>query len=257
MIRIIGKITTKLRTIIVLSLLVAMLSVVLPASVSAASQEWYFTTIWAGISAKDDTIHTTNRLMTIDRHNAFFPGMGCAGEVKFFSTVLELTAWWYSDETASSDVLFGEHPWEVELYYKNEHTWPGGGTLFAEVWAVGPNGSLDSINGLMAQGSTHIGKTGTNIQKLTLQIEDNPNSTQNVPVGHRLGLRLRFEPTEHPDVVTVKYGVELYPSLLRSSSAAPTFPAPEVPVLALLSLGLTATGVLTLINRKKRIPLAS
>ncbi|MEO0248130.1 MAG: hypothetical protein ABIN58_01050 [candidate division WOR-3 bacterium] len=214
--------------LLVFSLLVLLILVFSSGVIATDSQNWYLTDIPAGLHAHDGTIHAADNIM-----NKIFPSSPIP-EMKLIGAIdgIKLTAWWYSDSPALADVTFGEDNWLASLYYINHI---GAGKLWASVWSVSPDGSVKK---LLAKGHTNV-KWCDGYTQVNIICQDFPDTTQTVPQGHYLALRLRYAPQQWADGLLLFYGSSSSPANLQSPPSDPGFPLPELSTAALLGSGVS------------------
>ena len=198
-------------------------------ALAAGSQSWYLTSTPAGIQAEDGTLHSANNIMNKIEPTSPWPGMRFIGAIG----KSDLTAWWYSDSPALGDVTFGENSWSAQLYYINLF---GSGNLHAEVYSVSPDGFVIT---LLATGTATVSWRDKYTQVL-IECADYNGTTQTVPQGYYLALRLRYDPAQFADGIMLFFGSEQSPARLQSPPTDPGFPLPELSTIVLLAGGLVS-----------------
>jgi len=156
-----------------------------------------------------------------------------------------VTAWWYSESQALTDVAFGDDNWFAELFYKNHYS---KGTLWAEVWSINPDGSTDKK---LAVGSESVSWCD-GYKQVIIQC-NNESGTQMVPQGNWLALKLWYDPDDkfQKDWIIPFYGSTCFPANLQSPPSDPGFPMPELPAIILLEGGFGCLALYIVIRQAR------
>ena len=152
--------------------------------------------------------------------------------------------WWYTEYPAEVAVSFGtDVDWIVDLW----HEAASDEQIKVELFSIGESGTYDQI-----AASDWIAATGSVTQVTLAGIE---GKEQVVPLNSRIGLRVSWSGTE--DAFTLYYYRVDADKLSRliSPSSDPGFPIPELPGMALFSIGLLLIGTLVLVSRKRQCSL--
>lgn len=208
---------------------------------ASGSQTWYLSSVeYTGTPANDGVSHTCDYFMTKTDPNWSLPV-----EWKGKIGPRELTSWWYSDEAAMQDVVFGEDNWRVNLFYLNTF---GQGKINAAIYAVSPSGDIT----LLASGSSEI--NSSQLQSMTIICYDNLSTDQIVYQDSRLGLKLEYiSGSPYFKGIIIFYNSKDAPASVVSPPSDPGFPIPEFTTAILLGSGLVGlAGYLVASRLKKR-----
>ena len=97
-------------------------------------------------------------------------------------------AWWYcvNETLVVRGLVLEEKKWLADIYYQTNES----GTLYIDVYSVGPDGTLKPR---FASGSKALTPTGEYIGYFGLRCPDDPTTNQIVPPRDRLAVRLEYE----------------------------------------------------------------
>jgi hypothetical protein len=199
-------------------------------------QVWYFTqavnTTVGAPYANDGWVHDKDLVMNKTKPAA---GTYC---------VLDggKALWFYATTGAQTDLSFGEYNWTAKIFTSN----PGdkvGNTTTVDVCKITPGGAVTVI----ASGSVTL-ISGETVYNITCV--DNISTTQNFNTGDWLGVRVSWGgPTS--ETIWVYYNpTDDKSSYVKSPTADPGYPIPELSTLILFSSGLLALAGYALKTRK-------
>ncbi|MEA1945402.1 MAG: hypothetical protein U9N07_08780 [Euryarchaeota archaeon] len=191
-------------------------------SASPGSQTWYFTkaanTTVDAPYANDGWVHDKDLVMNTTKPTS---GTYCVLDG-------QKALWFYANKGAQTDLEFGEYNWTAKINTSDPNE-KKGNTTTVDICKITPGGTVTVI----ASGSKPL---QDNTNEYDILCTDNTSTTQSFSTGDWLGVRVSWNGSTD-DTLWIYYKPDK-DSYITSPSTDPGYPVPELPTLALFSVGL-------------------